>query len=51
MVSRRCDHCCRVKRCRLALDAGGRIAYVCRTCSRELEYPEAARASVSRSLV
>ena len=39
MVSRPCDACRRVKRCRLVLDviAGeGVVRYLCRPCAREL---------------
>jgi len=36
MISRPCDQCGQVKRCRMRRDAEGRIGYVCRPCAREL---------------
>ena len=38
MVSRRCDHCSMIKRCRMVVDSGGRIAYLCPPCAKALEY-------------
>jgi hypothetical protein len=40
MISRECDECGRVRRCRLVIEPSGRVSYLCRRCARELGYTE-----------
>jgi hypothetical protein len=40
MVSRECEECGRVRRCRLVVEPSGRVGSLCRRCARELGYVE-----------
>jgi hypothetical protein len=41
-ISRVCDECNAIKRCRLYLDRENLIVYLCRRCARELGFEVAA---------